>query len=796
MNKPIIRNIANAIKGSYLTVITGEELMDATVVFRGAKDGKVTEASAVNATAHTLTCRVPDGAYQSYGVKVVKDGVESNEVMLNVPTVKWVQGSVQYPGREMRIFGQGFVNIDRYEERSEAVNRGYGAMLASPDCTLTLTAADGREIAIPVIAASNYEISAVIPEDVKPGSYDMVIDANCGGKSEKLAVEVKKADVWPDTVFNVCDFGARSMPLTDVCYENFFDNTEAFQRALDAAGQNGGGVVFVPNGRYCFKGELRVPRFTRLVGEDVRRTWLELPKGTRNENGWGTYEEGGKIRVFIGGYGDFSVENLNICGVYSPILIGAPVIEGEPVIGDDKFNRIPCYCNLIDQTRDADNVTVRNCYVIQEPTFLDHHKQKGDIYRVEEYDRNYDSPYGPPNRENYAAASNVWTAIAIKGCGTRVCNNTVQGGGTCVALMGALDVTITGNTLYCGDLANCIGMFSTSYNPNDDWKRPCRHVVIENNQLEIATNLNRGVMWIMQDHCNYYIANNHIKPFFWHSDAEGFCFHIWGDHLVTRCTQGKGNTITIDMEAFRDDYKGICQDHTAPDGRFIPHSFRGGNVAIVGGTGMGQLFRIVDNTEDTVTLDHELDCELDATSRVNLSDSEKFFDTIIVNNIVEDLGRGVYHWGPSWGSIVDGNLCSRNSGVLMEDLSSHTDAGFHWTFAGEYFNQIINNRLIMPRGYSTNFGVIGVKGGVNEQTTVSMIIRGNVAQDDAVITALPLEDVKAGLNYEGIVIENNYSLNCQTGIMVSPTVSATLKDNEFCNVDVPVEGLGAHCVEL
>ena len=794
MNKPLIRNIANSIKGSFLTVITGEDLLSAEVTFTGCADGISHAVEAVNRTEHTLTCAVPSGAFQSYRVTVRNEAGESEPYLMNVPQVKWIQGECLFAGKELRIFGQGFVNIDRYVEREGLENHGYGVLLSAPGTTVTLTGEDGATISLPVLAASNYEISATVPSDVREGKYTLCIDAGCGAASEQLSVTVHTPDVWPETVFNVLDYGARPVPLTDIWYRDFTDSTEGFQRALDAAAKNGGGVVLVPHGRYCFKGSLRIPRYTRLVGEDVLRTWLELPKGMTGECGWGTEEEGNRIQVFLGGQGDFTVENLNICSVYSPIVIGAPVIEGEPVLGDDKYNRIPCYCNLIDQTRDADNVSVLNCYILQEPTYMTHHKNHKDTYFVDEYD--HTDPLGPATNANIAAINNVWTAVAIKGCGTRVVGNQIQGGGTCVALMGAQNVQISSNTLYCGDLANCIGMFSTSYNPNDNWKRSCRNVIIENNVLEIATRLNRGVMWIMQDHCRYYIAGNHIKPFFWHSDAEGFCFHIWGDHFVTRCLEGEGTRIRIDMKTFCEDYKSTWKEHMGEDGKFAPGTFRGGNLAIVGGTGLGQVFTIVDNTEDTVILDRPLDCVLDGTSRVNISDSEKFFDTLIVNNEVDDLGRGCYLWGHSWGGVMDGNLCVRNSGVLMEDLSSHPDAGFHWTFAGEYFNQIINNRLIMPRGYSANYGVIGVKGGVNPQTTVSMIIRGNVAEDDTVISALPLEDVQDGLNYEGIVVEDNCSNNCELGIEISPAVSVTLKGNEFRNVDTELTGAGKHTVQL
>ncbi|MDR3709256.1 MAG: glycosyl hydrolase family 28-related protein [Capsulimonadaceae bacterium] len=63
-------------------------------------------------------------------------------------------------------------------------------------------------------------------------------------------------------LFNVESFGAKSDGLTDAP----FDNTGAFQRALDAAGRAGGGTVFVPGGLYRFAGSLFVPSGVELRG--------------------------------------------------------------------------------------------------------------------------------------------------------------------------------------------------------------------------------------------------------------------------------------------------------------------------------------------------------------------------------------------------------------------------------------------------------------------------------------------------------------------------------------------------
>ncbi len=60
------------------------------------------------------------------------------------------------------------------------------------------------------------------------------------------------------SVWNVGDFGAKG--------DGVFDNTAAFQQALDTAGAANGGTVDVPTGRYRFAGSLNVPANVALRG--------------------------------------------------------------------------------------------------------------------------------------------------------------------------------------------------------------------------------------------------------------------------------------------------------------------------------------------------------------------------------------------------------------------------------------------------------------------------------------------------------------------------------------------------
>ena len=64
--------------------------------------------------------------------------------------------------------------------------------------------------------------------------------------------------------YQVTDFGAKGDGKTD--------DTAAFQKALDAAGQAGGGVVHAPRGNYFFAGHLKVPPAVTLQG-----IWESVP---------------------------------------------------------------------------------------------------------------------------------------------------------------------------------------------------------------------------------------------------------------------------------------------------------------------------------------------------------------------------------------------------------------------------------------------------------------------------------------------------------------------------------------
>ena len=234
----------------------------------------------------------------------------------------------------------------------------------------------------------------------------------------------------------------------------------------------------------------------------------------------------------------------------------------------------------------------------------------------------------------------------------------------------------------------------------------------------------------------------------------------------------------------QDCLRGLFENHEVVAG-----AFDRGCIYVTGGRGIGTRIPVKESGGDGVTLEKPLDCELDETSVVCLSDFKKFENTFVVENKVGALGRGIYHWGGTYSNIVDGNDLCDNGGVVMEDLSG---CGPTWNSAGEIFAQILNNRVTRGRGFYSNSAAIGLLGGETHDSTLSVVIRGNTSEDDCTLTALPRRKHEDGsFSYRGVVFENNVSRNCAYGIELGDGVSAVLRNNTFENVDQPIVDAGA-----
>ncbi|MBI2302777.1 MAG: hypothetical protein HYU66_28050 [Armatimonadetes bacterium] len=181
----------------------------------------------------------------------VKAGNEGCTAWLNRPGPWWLQGDRgpgASPGGWLRVQGRCLAP------------GGKGPPV------LLLRGPAERRIAL---KAQPYTARADLPRDLEPGTYQVFLhngDGGAAGWSEPLSVEVAAVKPWPATTFNVRDFGADGNGTKD--------DTIAVKEALAKAAAAGGGVVFLPRGRYLVSEGLTIPRFTVLRGEKTGWTCL------------------------------------------------------------------------------------------------------------------------------------------------------------------------------------------------------------------------------------------------------------------------------------------------------------------------------------------------------------------------------------------------------------------------------------------------------------------------------------------------------------------------------------------
>ena len=112
-------------------------------------------------------------------------------------------------------------------------------------------------VELPLQQQDLWSVTAPLPTKLAPGIYEVFVHNGHGGpagwrRAGTVDIAVHE-EVWEDRVFDVVDFGA--VP------NDRGGDTQALRAALVAAGQNGGGIVHLPRGRYQIHGApWRFPR--------------------------------------------------------------------------------------------------------------------------------------------------------------------------------------------------------------------------------------------------------------------------------------------------------------------------------------------------------------------------------------------------------------------------------------------------------------------------------------------------------------------------------------------------------
>ena len=233
-----------------------------------------------------------------YGVWVETPSGVGRAQLLNRAEGWWVlgeRGTTARPYGEARVFGKNF--------RLDSQDGPWSGRAVLRDIK-------GRFHPAEVSAVNKYALTLRIPEDMPEGEASVFVHNGWGGGagwSAPLALDIKQLDHWPQTVFNVRDFGALGDALQD--------DTAALQAALRKCEENGGGVVFLPRGTYRITRQLTLPRKTILRGERREVVWILVPR------------EVPQFNTVLAGSGEFGVEDLSMVAQTPLRMITAPDVE-------------------------------------------------------------------------------------------------------------------------------------------------------------------------------------------------------------------------------------------------------------------------------------------------------------------------------------------------------------------------------------------------------------------------------------------------------------------------------------
>ncbi len=218
--------------------------------------------------------------------RIIADGVISKPYFINVPDGWWMQadgGQTASPSGWLRVFGKS-LNF-----------RGKSRAALKPET--------GKAIILPASNADCYALRFEIPKNLRPGNYEVLIHNGLGGEAawrKSGAIEIKIPAGWPEKVFNVAEILKTTQG----------DAEKALRQALALARKNGGGIVYLPAGRYSIKGNIAIPPRTVIEGDGMDKTslrWLDFFWPDSSVFGQAVAQNG----PLVGGK-DFAVQDLTM----------------------------------------------------------------------------------------------------------------------------------------------------------------------------------------------------------------------------------------------------------------------------------------------------------------------------------------------------------------------------------------------------------------------------------------------------------------------------------------------------
>jgi hypothetical protein len=777
---PTITHVMQPVLPGHLAVVTVGAMSDDVTIYlhrikNSAADlpggepgaaGNGTPLKIVQRKGDCVTVDIPRGTFGALAFSLSQEFDPATAVVVNTPRLDWTypERATATPDAEFRIMGRNMVAANHYRTKDPANPVSYGGLRHDKTRVVARREGSRRFIEIPVKASSGYEARLEIPRSLKPGVYEFFAHNGHGGPlgwSPPLRVHVEAPVQWPNKIFRVDDLLGTSV-----------SDDDAIARALEAAEQNGGGIVLLGPRVYALHRTIVMPRYTVLRGAGSGRTLLQLPTSNGPRQPF----------VAITGDGDFTVEDLRVFSLYAPMLVCAPQFTPETFEAafGVPFDFVP--------GKRAQNVTVRRCHLIMRINSHEDRRVDNDDDRYKEFVRAYTLSQGQ--------GVGGFTAITFRGDGLEVTDNTIYGGGSGVILHGSTACRVANNVIEIGPAGH--GIYAMGHldwppgPPRVNGGAPvegsyCKQIVIEDSEVSGYSQTARDGVYLMYGVEKSHVARNRIANIESTFDAEGLGLHLWS---------ARWNHAGLEMES---PTRGRIID---PTEEIKYECLDGAQIEIVDGHGIGQLRRILQRDGDFVELDAPWAYPPDATSKIAYTSPPLFSQVTLVDNTIFNTGANLIMWGSTNDCVVDGNRLADGPHLGIWSVRVEGDQK---VWGGAAFVSVINNvnemGWIAPRDadlpnilLSTGQGAIGNPSctfGDSEKGSydfLGLVIRNNATINNSGIffrKTFPMygSTERWVVNDYGVVIEGNHCRDSRVGVVIEQGAAVVERDNTFERVD-------------
>ena len=646
-----------------------------TVVVRGDKFGKKAKVEVSNSgqgewqsaevlqkTERTLKFALP--AKLSSGpisFRVQVGGEESEVRTLNTPQVWWIQGDqveTATPGGWIRLFG---------------LNLGVGKQ-----AQLILQGAKGP-IALSASPVDDFNFQASLPSGLEEGNYQVEWDPGAPtsrGKTIVGQVQVRALPPAKTRVFPVVDFGAvPDVPASIQYYTGMkalgqVDSTTAIQKALDAAGKNGGGIVSFPRGIFVLSRGLEIPRGVTVRGAGRGQTalsWVDdqLPREKEDlvKLVWGSLlfkpipdPQNPAHPYLLRGPGHFTVEDLSIYAVNHRAGILSDFPGTAPGEGHVAIRRV-----LLRLNRFLNVQRTGRHYADAEEAFQRRWKQepKGGAQSQGAIHLS-----GPNVEIVDCDVYSSMSSMIFNGASGRIARNRIAGTGRSWSVMGRQTHKLIFEENRCLDGGICILNVHTT----------ASHEA----KLGFPSNFSREL----------YCARNSIEDCYVLDRDGGFVsdFHAPLGIYTGWARRSEGTKVWL------------ASSLPAEEG--LSQTWAGSMVTVLDGKGAGQIRFMRSLQGNEVEVDEPWQVPLDETSFVSVS--KTIYRAFFVDNYIADAGNAVSLWGGGVEMIVAGNRSERG-GALNQITLCHADQ-FIPGMRAQFLDNVITEGItwgasyVFPRG--------------------------------------------------------------------------------------------------